>query len=249
VTAADPPVPGGDLVVLAAAAWPALEQTELGGWLLRAAGGVTGRANSALRLSPEALPADDVLGAVEDFYDARLLPPRVQVHDADTDEALSRRGWTATGDTDLLVGELPPAPPGAPPALVVPGPPDDAWLGCWWAVDGRGGPRELDVARRLLAAVRDPVGSAAVVDDGRTVGVARGVVQGGWLGVFAVAVLPEARRRGVARALLGALREWGDGQGARAAYLQVARDNAPARALYAGLRPAASYRYRTRTHG
>ena len=236
----------GDLVVLSAAAWPGLEQTELAGWLLRAAGGVTSRANSALRLSGEAAPVEDVVGAVEDFYDARLLPPRVQVHDAETDDALARRGWAASGETDLLMGDLPALPPDGVVAGVSEGPPDDDWLSCWWAVDGRGGPDELAVARRLLLSVRGPVASAGVRDGERTVGVARGVLQGGWLGVFAGAVLPEARRRGVARALLGSLGAWAGQRGAERTYLQVGRDNAPARALYAGMHRVSSYRYRTR---
>jgi ribosomal protein S18 acetylase RimI-like enzyme len=229
-----------ELALRAAAAWPAREQQEVEGWLRRASAGVTLRANSALPLVDTPAPLDDLLGVVEDFYDARLLPPRVQVGDPALDAALADRGWTASPPVDLLVGPLPDDPGEA--GL---GPLDDAWLGCWWAVDGRGGEAELEVARGMLEQVRAPVAYARVVRDGAVVGVARGVAQEAWLGVFAVAVRPEARRQGLARQLLGALWRWGEQEGTTTAYLQVRRDS-PARALYADMRPAGSYRYRTR---
>jgi len=53
------------------------------------------------------------------------------------------------------------------------------------------------------------------------------------LEVLALAVAPAARRRGLGRALLAAALGWGVAQGATAAFLEVAEDNAAARALYA----------------
>ena len=233
------------LHLLASTAWPALEQVEETGWLLRASAGVTQRANSALPLvgtpgdvDARALVAS--LGAVEDFYDARLLPPRVQVSSSALDLVLAARGWTASGDVDVLAGPL---PDGATTAVVTPL--DDDWVSAWWAVDGRGGDAEREVARSMLDDVQHPVAHARVVRDGAVVGVARGVAQGAWLGVFQVAVLPGHRRRGVARDLLRALWAWGEEQGTTIAYLQVTREN-PGRGLYAGMQVAGSYRYRTR---
>lgn len=234
-----------DLHLLAATSWPAPEQVEVEGWLLRAAAGVTLRANSALPLvalplATSTAPLDDLLAAVEDFYDARLLTPTVQVADPALDAALADRGWTAHFPTDVLVGPLPDAPGDA-----VVGELDDAWLDCWWAVDGRGGDPERAVAVTVLEGVRSPAGYARVVRDGVVVACARGVAHGPWLGVSAVAVRPEHRRRGLARAVLSALWRWGDAQGTTTAYLQVGRDD-PGRALYVGMQPAGSYRYRRR---
>ena len=77
------------------------------------------------------------------------------------------------------------------------------------------------------------------------VAAARGVWQGSWLGVFAVAVRPEHRRQGHARAVLAALGDWGRAQGADRAYLQLRADNDAGRALYTGMTCAYRYRYRT----
>jgi GNAT superfamily N-acetyltransferase len=108
--------------------------------------------------------------------------------------------------------------------------PDEAWLA---AYRYRGQPAS-PVARRVLTGT--PVRVFASVRAPGVVAVARGTVTRGaggtWAGITAVDVDPAWRRRGLARALLGALADWARGAGADAAYLQVARDNAGAVALY-----------------
>jgi ribosomal protein S18 acetylase RimI-like enzyme len=64
--------------------------------------------------------------------------------------------------------------------------------------------------------------------------------------VFCMATEPAARRRGVARAVLGALAEWSQQQAARGLYLQVERDNTAAQALYASLGFSRSHGYHFR---
>lgn len=221
---------------VAADAWPALEQVEVDGWRLRASAGVTRRANSALPLS-DALPVD----AVVEFYRSRGLPPVVQVSDPVTDAALASRGWVRDIDVEVMSG---PVPRGPSPAVVL-AQPDEAWLDCYWSVDGRGGPAELDVARSMLARITAPAGYASVVQDGVVVAVGRAVAQEGQLGIFSMAVRPEVRRQGLGRQVLHALGTWG--RGTRSAYLQVFDGNTEARALYAsaGFTTAHRYHYRT----
>jgi GNAT superfamily N-acetyltransferase len=61
---------------------------------------------------------------------------------------------------------------------------------------------------------------------------ARGAINGQWLGITALEVAEAQRRRGLGRALLTALITYAADTGCRHVWLQVARDNAPARALY-----------------
>ena len=217
---------------------PPLEQVDVVGWRLRAAAGVLLRANSALPLS-DALPLD----AVVDFYRSRDLPPRVHVSSPSLDVALDSLGWRREFEVLVMAG---PVPTGTSSAVVAPAM-DDRWLECWWAVDGRGGAAEQDVFRRMGARIAAPSAYASVVVDGQAVAVGRGVAQEGWLGVYAMAVLPSFRGRGLGREVLQALGSWGASQGAHSVHLQVLEDNAAARGLYAaaGLRPAHGYHYRT----
>jgi N-acetylglutamate synthase len=58
---------------------------------------------------------------------------------------------------------------------------------------------------------------------------------------------PALRRRGVARAVLGALADWSRERGADRVYLQVERDNVPAQALYASMGFKRSHGYHFRS--
>ncbi|MGY1737170.1 GNAT family N-acetyltransferase [Geodermatophilus sp. SYSU D00684] len=91
----------------------------------------------------------------------------------------------------------------------------------------------------VFAAVRPEPGAVPVA-------VARGVVTDGWLGVGAVTVAEDARRRGLATAVMAAVTRWGADRGARWVYLQVTASNAAARGLYrrAGYVEHHRYHYR-----
>ena len=68
-----------DLERVAAAHWRGTEEEWLGDWLLRAAGGFTGRANSALPLGGPGMPLDDALAVVTRWYREHGLPPMIAV--------------------------------------------------------------------------------------------------------------------------------------------------------------------------
>jgi len=89
----------------------------------------------------------------------------------------------------------------------------------------------------------DPIGPGLVrakFDDEAT-GVA--AYADDWVGFRTVEVASTQRGRGLAIAVMAALVEWGAEQGATTAYLQVLRDNAPARRLYEGMGFAPHHRY------
>ena len=183
---------------------PPLEQVEVDGWRLRASAGVLLRANSALPLS-DALPVD----AVVEFYRSRGLPPRVHVSSEAVDQALAARGWERDTEVAVLVGPTPTGPGDA----VVTDEPDDRWVDVYWSVDGRGGAAEREVFLRMLDRVAAPTAYASVVVDDEVVAVGRAVAQEGLLGLFAMAVLPGFRRRGLGRDVLHALGRWGSSLG------------------------------------
>ena len=100
--------------------------------------------------------------------------------------------------------------------------------------------------RRMLAAIAAPAGFAFVEAGGRPMAMAIGAVEGDHMGLFDVLVMPEARRRGLARKITESLYAWAGGHGARFAYLQVVATNQAAMPLYAGqgFRTVYEYEYR-----
>ncbi len=241
--------------------WRPDERVDLGGWRLRAAGGFTGRANSALAIGSPGVPLHDAVAAVEDFYRRRGLPPRVAVPHAahvDPDEpALARelaaRGWAVDTPTLVMTAALAALPGAAGVPLpagcsVATAPePDAAWLERYHY---RGTTAVPPAGRRVLVSADAQV-FVRVLDGGETVAVARGSASPGWVGLTAVEVAPSHRRRGLARRLLAEVADWGRARGAVSAFLQVAAANTGARALYgaAGFSVHHAYHYRVQHHG
>lgn len=245
------PVTIAELEAVAARGWRAPEEAALGGWLLRAAGGFTGRANSALAVGDPGLPLADAITAVCGWYAARGLPPMIAVPhplgrpgDCPVDRFLSQRGWgirpgPAVVMTTATAGVVRSGPAAA--AELRPEP-DQAWLDLY-----HGYRKELPpVARRLLLSAPFQA-FASIRRDGGTVAIGRVAVAAGWGGLSAVAVHPAYRRAGLAAAITAALAEVAAGRGAPRLYLQVEEDNTAARALYArcGFTAHHGYHYRT----
>ena len=97
--------------------------------------------------------------------------------------------------------------------------------------------------RRTLPLIALPHVYATLTLDGAPAAFGLAVAERGMVGLYDLVVAPQARRRGLGRALTETLWRWGVEQGAPAAYLQVRRTNAVARALYASLGMAEVYRY------
>jgi ribosomal protein S18 acetylase RimI-like enzyme len=230
--------------------WPAPDTRWLGRWLLRAAGGFTGRANSVLPLGDPGRPLDEALAEVETWYGERGLPARVVIPTPARealDAALAGRGWTdynhvevLTADVEITLAALPERPD-LPPVAVEDTLSDD-WVG---AYHYRGGGALPPVGRALLTGARQP-GFAIVRSGGAVLAIARASVDDGWVGVTAVEVDPAHRRRGLAGHVMHALLRWAAEHGATSAYLQVARENEAALALYDRLGFAPHHRYHYR---
>ena len=97
-----------DVERIAALGWRGLDEATLGDWLLRAADGFTGRANSALVLGPRP-QADGWLPRLVRWYADRGLPPMVQIPlpgGEEIDAILDQAGWRTHDMVRFLTGDL-----------------------------------------------------------------------------------------------------------------------------------------------
>jgi GNAT superfamily N-acetyltransferase len=199
----------------AALAWPGVEHEWCDGWLLRFGHGITRRANSAVPLN---VSAGDPRVLV-DWYAARGVAPLMAAPDR-----LFRipPGVPTDAETVILTGDVADRESGD--AVAIASAPDDEWRRLY----------EREVPVDVLTAVVDgevafattagaAVGRAAVTTapDGMR-----------WVGLSAVHVLEDSRRRGLARELCSALLYWGGGRRATRAYVQVLADNSAAMTMY-----------------
>jgi GNAT superfamily N-acetyltransferase len=244
------PVSIAELEAAAAEGWRAPEEAALGGWLLRAAEGFTGRANSALAVGDPGLPLAGALTAVCDWYAARGLPPMVAVPhplrrpgDSRVDRFLGQRGWSVRPGPAVVMtaATVEVARSGPADAAELRPEPDQAWLDLY-RCRGRHLP---PIARRLLLSAPFQA-FASIRRDGGTVAIGRVAVAVGWGGLTAVEVHPGYRRIGLATAITAALAGAAAGQGASRLYLQVEEANTPALALYARCGFTGHHRYHYR---
>lgn len=244
-----PEISAEALQAVAESGWPPDESARLGDWTLRAAGGVTGRANSVRVAGRPGVALADALGTVERWYADRALPPLLQVPAPSAyDDELSGLGWAVTRRTVLLAAETRDVlsradrPPVPDLVLVRTSRPAPEWLAL---VEPEIDP---DALARILGRPRDVVfveardaATGALLGAGRASAAPSAV--GRWAGVTSVMTAPETRRRGVATAVVRELATWSAEAGCPHTYLQVLEANATARRLYAGLGFGLHHRY------
>ena len=244
------------------AAWPAPDIEDLDGWFLRSAGGVTQRANSVWPVSAPSDPGA-ALRATTRWYADRRQPVIFQLsHRAEhaaLEALLDQESYSKQSQTLIMTAAAGPTAGLTSAGLTTNSPPlkitmseapTQDWLELWWSVDGRGGPQEMAVAHSILLAA--PALYATAHDDqGAAVGTARLAMpklegSEGWGGVYSMAVHPQARRRGIATEILGALTAAGADRGLRSYWLMVTAANLGAQQLYtrAGFTEQGRYHYR-----
>ncbi|WP_455768738.1 GNAT family N-acetyltransferase [Kitasatospora purpeofusca] len=247
------PLPPADPVGLmrtAARGWPAVEQEPLGEWTLRASAGFTRRANSALALGDPGLPLDRAVAAVRAWYAARGLPALFEVGTPGSPEGLQeeldRLGATCAR-TLVRVAPLAGLARGGAPAVLdrvrLSRTADAAWLSLYRRAGG--GPAVEEAALRVVGG-GPSVWFASVPGAGPDrvpLAVGRCVVDGAWAGFGAVEVAAEARRAGLATAVVAVLAARAAEEGAGGGYLQVEAENSGAIALYDGLGFTTSHTY------
>ena len=229
-----------DLEEVAALGWRGTEEEPLGGWRLRAAGGFTGRANSALAVGDPGLPLPAAAAAVHRWYTARGLPTMISVpypcgrpEDAVVDRFLAGRrldGARRRGHRDDRTGRHDRRHRRAGPGAgwtSTPNPTRPGWPATTTAASQACHPPP---ARCSRSAPWQAFGS--IREDGLTLAIGRVAVARGWAGLTAIEVDPAHRRRGLGRALTAALAAQAAARGADHLYLQVEDGNAAARALY-----------------
>lgn len=232
------------------AAWPGIEVEWDGGWVRRAAGGYTKRANSLQCFDvSDSGNAEARLDVAVAWFTARGLPPVVRSTPLASEAlgaALDARGW-ATIDRSYLyampLGENEPDPEGRLFELL-----DPEFLSVQQRLQGYS---DANVARMraLLAVMAVPATGVVVYRDGEAVATALMAVGEGIVITGNVITDKTRRRQGLAGAMMRTGLAWAKRQGATVAALNVQADNAAAKALYASLGYTHQYDYSYRIPG
>ncbi len=221
-------------------AWPPMEREPLGDWVLRAARGFTGRANSALAVGAPGLPLAQAVDVVESWYAARGLPPNLALVGepgfdpwaSEVGAELRRRGYRGRVPTHTLTAaarEVALAGGGDPAGgrVELSRTLAESWLTAY----RRYRPVDEVAARAILTGSPEQV-FGLVRRGAQVVAIGRLGVAHAWGGVAAMWVDPAVRGSGLGRAMVGALAGAALARGLRSLHLQTDADNVAALALY-----------------
>jgi len=226
------------------ATWPAAARRRLGDWLLRDGQGGGSRVSSARWMGGRAPAAGDVQAAIAAMQEAQS-PVIFQVpgEDRPLDAALAAAGLAVRDPTVIMAGsaaEVARFAPRDPTGAVPTGTPLAIMRGLW-SQGGVGAERLAVMARVegestcLLSRHRDKPAAVAFVACHEDMAM-----------MHALYVVPEARREGVARQMLGQAAAWALEVGATRIGIATTGENLPAQGLFsgAGLGVVGHYHYR-----
>lgn len=227
--------------------WPPAKRWRIGAFALRDGQGGGKRVSAA---TAEAPPAEGEIACAErEMRDLGQTPlfrlcETVAPHDADLDALLAQRGYNLVDPTVFYCAPLERVLPELFPVMrVFPVWPPLAIQRDIWVAGGVGPERQAVMARAPM-----PRCALMARQSDRVAGTAFIALYGVIAMLHAMEVTPALRRRGAAGNMLRGAAQWAQEQGAQWLALAVTRDNAPARALYAGLGMDLSGSYHYRQH-
>ncbi|MEJ8302473.1 GNAT family N-acetyltransferase [Saccharibacillus sacchari] len=231
-------------------AWPPQVLEALDGWKLRAASGVSRRANSVWAVGPfpESGAGNDWLAQAESFaarngidacfYVSETSPAGLDEHLQLAGYALSEPCYLMAGSAKLSLERIAARPAVAQCGEItfsLPRPnhrsENEAWLQQFTELKKVPAERE-PIYASIFEAIRADKCFASLRIDGKVAALGTVVSQGNFGYISNLMVSPNYRRRGLAACMMGELTRWAIERGAAELYLQVLQDNVAAVRLY-----------------
>ncbi len=230
-------------------AFPALEEADLNGWLLRFANGQSRRANSVQPLLHSGEVMSDITTA-ENWYAERGIPGTFRMtpmsQPAGLDSKLETAGYLRQDPTSVQTLNLVDREFAVDQRIEITDSPTSTWFDIIMD-SSRYLAGRRPTLEQTLRMIEPPTAFALLWEEGRPVATGLAVADRNFVGLFSIAVLPEARRAGFGRTMSESLLGWGQARRASIAYLQVMHVNTPALDLYRGMgfEPIYDYWYRS----
>jgi ribosomal protein S18 acetylase RimI-like enzyme len=216
-----------------------------GSFVVRSFLGGTGRANAASSL----WPADDRdlaarVARIEARYEAQDLPVRFRSMPLDPPglaEMLSARGYVTRDETIIFVVPAEDIARADADVVVLPAP-DANWMAVTATAEHQVPARRAE-KERAVGMMMVPAAWLILHEGSKPVACLSVVADGELAGFFDLAVVPEARRRGLSTRITRAAALWAKAQGAHWIWSQVAASNQPSIAAQQSLGMREAYRY------
>ena len=169
----------------------------------------------------------------------------------DFDYMLENRGYVIEHETEVMtrpleenISESPKEKPGAEaPTVEYSNDIPMEWIEALFNLKGTTNPIHRAVVPSMYRAILKETVCACIRVDGRIAATGLGILDRDYIGIYAIHVREDLRRRGYARMICSGLLQKGIEKGARNAYLQVVAHNKAAQTLYESLGFSKIYSY------
>lgn len=228
-------------------AWPSHQIQVYDGWLLRFSYFYTHRTNSVEQIGNSTLPIEEKVEYCENIYRHWGTPCIFKISplvDPDFDAYLQKRGYSIAHPTEVKTLNLNSFHPSNIDVNVhLEKEITWDWLDALFTLKGTASMIHRRIVPTMYSAIpKDTVAASVIIDD-RIAAIGLGILDRDHIGLYAINVSPDYRRRHLGLAVCQAILKEGIRQGADRAYLQVVPDNISAKNLYSSLGFEDCYKY------
>ena len=249
-------------------AWPSYRIEYYDGWILRYSHNYSFRTNSVEQIAPGTIPIEEKIAYCEGIYRELRCPANFKIQpllDPDFDALLESKLYRIRHRTNVMTMDLADSrllkETGREylfenrlnlPTLVhyredltvqLNAYVTEEWLRGLFSLNGTSDPTLRRIVPKMYVAIPKKTIVASVEIDGRMAASGLGILDRGWVGIYAIYVSPSCWGRGYGRAVCSTLLRTAQEAGASRAYLQVVSNNRRAIHLYESLGFSNFYTY------
>ncbi len=221
------------------------------GWVVRLSDGITKRANSINPLfDSQKLTLEEKINFCENLYQQHNLPTiyklTKQAYPKNIDKILSDKGYLLIDKTSVqtydLTKEINLVEPFQNITINFQPNFNELWLDNFLQFNQYSTAKKQGFAN-ILKSIALPTIFISIQHNDKQIACGVGVLEGGFIGLFDLAVASQYRGQGYGRLLVEQLLNYGKAQNCHTAYLQVVQDNNIARNLYQNIGFVEQYQY------
>lgn len=228
-------------------AWPSYQMELYDGWILRFSHFYTHRTNSVEQFGTSSLPWREKIPHCEAVYQRWGTPAIFKISplvSKDFDYILENRNYEIQHTTNVMALNLEDAVLDAPTESVSISPSiQRKWIDSLLALNGTTNAVHKAIVPTMYNAIPKDTICVSIQSEGNIIGTGLGILDRDYVGVYAIHVREDYRKKGLARAMCTCILKEGIKKGAKKAYLQVIDGNDAACSLYQSLGFQSLYTY------
>jgi ribosomal protein S18 acetylase RimI-like enzyme len=228
-------------------AWPSHQMELYDGWILRFSHFYTHRTNSVEQFGASTLPWYEKIPHCEAAYKRWGTPTIFKISplvSKDFDYVLENRNYEIQHTTNVMVLDLEEAVLTSPTEeVIVSQSIQREWIDGLFTLKGTTNTIHKAIVPTMYQAIAKDTICVSIQSQGVIIATGLGILDRDFVGVYAIHVREDFRKRGLARSLCTSILSEGMKRGAKKAYLQVVAGNDPALQLYQSLGFQSFYTY------